>query len=132
MREKRKLRRIIKEEVKKLLKEEKSRLKQISYNLAEEMGLRSAYHGAVKTFDGNWNGVEVSIEYHGSGNDLTVFGSPKGQLPSSTNTVQFLFESSDKYGAVLKDGTKLGEFSYTSASSLAERLKKLVEENSED
>lgn len=132
MGEKNKLRSIIKEEVRNILREEKSELKKISYDLAKEMNLYSAYHGAVKTFDGNWNDIEVSIEYHGSGDDLTVFGSPKDKLPSRKNTVQLFFNSPNEYEAILKDGTELGTFSYNSPSSLVEKLKDLVDEESEN
>jgi len=129
MGDKERLRKIIIQEARKLLEKEDEDLKTIAYDLAQEMGLRKAYHGAMKTFDGAVGDVEVSIEYHGSTNDLAVYGSPKSELPSDDNTVRLVFKSGGEYKANLKNGEDLGSFSYSSASSLKNKLKDLVNQN---
>jgi len=129
MSERRRLRKIIIQEACKLLEKEDEDLKTIAYDLAEEMGLRKVYHGAMKAFDGAVGDVEVSIEYHGSTNDLAVYGSPKSELPSDDNTVRLVFKSEGEYKANLKNGEDLGSFSYSSASNLKNKLKDLVSQN---
>ncbi len=124
------LHKIIIQEARKLLEEEEDKnLKSIAYDLAQEMGLRKAYHGAMKTFDGTVGDVEVSIEYYGSSNDLIVYGSPKSELPSDDNTVRLVFKSRDEYKANLKNGEDLGSFSYSSTTNLKNKLKDLVNQN---
>ncbi len=123
------LHKIIIQEARKLLEKRDKNLKSIAYDLAEEMGLRKAYYGAMKTFDGTVGDVEVSIEYHGSGDSLTVYGSPKSELPSDDNTVRLMFKSKGEYKANLKDGKDLGSFSYSSPSNLKNKLKDLVNQN---
>ena len=123
------LRKIIIQEARKLLEKKDKNLKSIAYDLAEEMGLRKAYHGATKTFDGTVGDVEVSIEYHGSGDSLIVYGSPKSELPSDDNTVRLVFKSMDNYEAKLKSGGDLSSFDYVSPSKFKGRFVKLVKNN---
>lgn len=123
------LRKIIIQEARKLLEKKDKNLKSIAYDLAQEMGLRKAYHGATKTFDGTVGDVEVSIEYHGSSNNLVVYGSPKSEIPSDDNTVHLLFKSKDEYKAGLKNGEDLISFNYSSPSRLKNKLKDLVNQN---
>ena len=123
------LRKIIIQEARKLLEKKNKNLKSIAYDLAQEMGLRKAYHGAMKTFDGTVENVEVSIEYHGSSNNLVVYGSPKSELPSDDNTVRLIFKSKDEYEAGLKNGEDLSNFNYSSPSNLKNKLQDLVKQN---
>lgn len=129
MSERRRLRKIIIQEAHKLLEREDEDLKSIAYDLAEEMGLRKAYHGAMRTFDGTVGDAEVSIEYHGSGDSLIVYGSPKSELPSDDNTVRLVFKSKDKYEAKLKNGEDLSSFDYVSPPKFKSRFVKLVKNN---
>lgn len=129
------LKQIIREEISReyrRINPKDSEMLEIAYDLREYFGLYSSYHGGFKKFDGHWDDMDITIQYHGSGDRLEVYVSPKFNAPTKSKIVEIEFTSTSKFEANIKDGKDLGSHSYANPSSFGSKIKTLlnkVEEN---